>query len=174
MRKALIVGINYYTNCSPLFGCVTDACDVKNALERNADGTLNFDVQTMLATTDTDKVPRAQLKERVSALFAGDSDIALFYYSGHGYIENTGGYLVTSECSTGDDGLPLTDLMTIANESKAKNKVIILDSCNAGIAGDVTINNAFAQISEGMTILTACGKDQYATEKNGHGVFQGP
>lgn len=171
MRKALIVGINYYSNCSQLFGCVTDAYDVKNALERNADGTLNFDIQTLLATNDTDKVTKQQLKEKVKELFAGDSDIALFYYSGHGYIEKTGGYLATSECSTGDDGLPLTDLMTFANESKAKNKVIILDSCNSGIAGDAPINNAFAQICEGMTILTACGKDQYATEKNGHGVF---
>lgn len=171
LRKALIVGINYYTNCKALHGCVTDACDVKSALERNADGTINFDVKTMLATNDADKISKAQLKEKVRELFAGDSDIALFYYSGHGYIENTGGYLVTSECSTGDDGLPLTDLMTIANESRAKNKVIILDSCNAGIVGDLAINNAFAQISEGMTILTACGKEQYATEKNGHGVF---
>lgn len=171
MRKALVVGIDYYENCSELYGCITDACDVKNALERNADGTINFDVQTLLTKNDSEKVSKFLLKEKVKALFAGDSDIALFYYSGHGYIENTGGYLVTSECATGDDGLPLTDLMTIANESKAKNKVIVLDSCNAGIAGDVTINNAFAQISEGMMILTACGKDQYATEKNGHGVF---
>jgi len=61
--------------------------------------------------------------------------------------------------------------MTFANESKAKNKFIIFDSCNSGIAGDVSINNAFALISDGMTILTACEKDQYATEKNGHGVF---
>jgi hypothetical protein len=171
MRKALVVGVNYYESCSQLYGCVTDACDVKNALERNADGTINFDVLTLLATNNLDKVAKPVLKEKVKALFAGDSDIALFYYSGHGYVENTGGYLVTSECATGDDGLPLTDLMTIANESKAKNKVIILDSCNAGIAGDVAINNAFTQISEGMTILTACGRDQYATEKNGHGVF---
>ncbi len=125
----------------------------------------------MLATSDKDAVSKAQLKEKVKALFAGDSDIALFYYSGHGYIETTGGYLVTSECPSGDDGLPLADLMTIANESKAKNKIIILDSCNAGIAGDLAINSAFAQISEGMTILTACGKEQYASESNGHGVF---
>jgi hypothetical protein len=31
-----------------LFGCVTDACDVKNALKRNAEGSLNFDVETYL------------------------------------------------------------------------------------------------------------------------------
>jgi hypothetical protein len=171
MRKALVIGINYYEKCGQLHGCVSDACDVTNALERNADGTLNFDVQTLLATTDQNMISKSLLKAKVKNLFDGDSDIALFYYAGHGYIENTGGYLVTSECATGDDGLALAELMTFANESKAKNKVIILDSCMAGIAGDISINNAFALISDGMTILTACEKDQYSSEINGHGVF---
>jgi len=171
MRKALVIGINYYEKCGQLHGCVSDARDVTNALERNADGTLNFDVQTLLATTGQNMISKSLLKEKVKNLFDGDSDIALFYYAGHGYIENTGGYLVTSECAAGDDGLPLAELMTFANESKAKNKVIILDSCMAGIAGDISINNAFALISDGMTILTACEKDQYSSEINGHGVF---
>ena len=59
MRKALVVGIDYYENCSQLYGCVTDAYDVKNALERNADGTLNFDVQTLLSTNDIEKVSKS-------------------------------------------------------------------------------------------------------------------
>lgn len=62
-------------------------------------------------------------------------------------------------------------LLAIIADHLDKTCLNRLDSCNAGMAGDLAINNAFAQISEGMTILTACGKDQYATEKNGHGVF---
>ena len=42
MRKALIVGIDHYVSISGLHGCVSDAHDVKAALERHADGTLNF------------------------------------------------------------------------------------------------------------------------------------
>ena len=171
MRKGLIVGVNYYENCLSLNGCVADAISVKEALERNANGTLNFSIQTVLADSDSSKISRGQLKEKIRDLFDGDSDIALFYYAGHGYIEDTGGYLVTSEATNGDDGLALAEIMTIANESKAKNKMIILDSCHAGIVASSLINNDFAQISEGMTILTACGKTQYATERNGHGVF---
>ncbi len=171
LRKGLIVGVNYYENCLSLNGCVADAISVKEALERNANGTLNFSIQTVLADSDSSKISRGQLKEKIRDLFDGDSDIALFYYAGHGYIEDTGGYLVTSEATNGDDGLALAEIMTIANESKAKNKMIILDSCHAGIVASSLINNDFAQISEGMTILTACGKTQYATERNGHGVF---
>ena len=40
MRKALIVGINYYSQIRGLYGCVHDAHAVKGALERNGDGTV--------------------------------------------------------------------------------------------------------------------------------------
>jgi hypothetical protein len=51
-----------------------------------------------------------------------------------------------------------------------KNKVIVLDSCHSGIAGTPPGQQATA-VNEGMTILTASTKDQYADEKNGSGVF---
>jgi hypothetical protein len=45
MRKALVVGIDYYDSIVPLFGCVNDAHSVKAVLERNSDGTVNFEVK---------------------------------------------------------------------------------------------------------------------------------
>jgi len=71
MRKVLVIGINYYEKCGQLHGCVTDACDVKNALERNADGTLNFDVQTLLATCDRDRISKVFLKEKLKSFLLG-------------------------------------------------------------------------------------------------------
>ena len=50
MRKALCVGIDSYQNIDDLHGCVNDANAVKAALERNGDGTLNFDVKIMCST----------------------------------------------------------------------------------------------------------------------------
>ena len=49
MRKALIVGIDYYAHVSPLHGCVNDAHSVKGVLERHSDGTLNFGISCSLA-----------------------------------------------------------------------------------------------------------------------------
>ena len=48
MRKALCVGIDCYEHVDDLHGCVNDANSVKAALERNGDGTLNFEVKLML------------------------------------------------------------------------------------------------------------------------------
>ena len=172
MRKALIVGIDYYSSVSHLHGCVNDAHSVKSALERHTDGSVHFSVKLLSGTGPSDIVTRSELKDAVKDLFAGDSETALFYFAGHGFIEITGGYLITSECKSGDDGLSLSDVLVLANGSAAKNKVIILDSCHSGVAGTSATNRTHsAELAEGITILTASTADQYATEQNGSGVF---
>jgi hypothetical protein len=174
MRKALIVGIDHYTHLAPLSGCVNDAHAVKAVLERHADGTVNFVTPRILTGTGAvDLVDRGKLKDSVRELFASDADIALLYFAGHGYIEDTGGFLCSCDCKTGDDGFSLTELMTLASKSNAKNKVIILDSCHSGIAGNRPEAHGLAEIKEGMTILTASTAEQYAAEvpDGGAGVF---
>ena len=171
MRKALVVGIDHYAHVGALFGCVNDAHAVKSVLEKHSDGSVNFGVMLLAATSEKSAVTRGDLKDRVEELFAGDSDIALFYFAGHGHIEATGGYLCDSDCKRGDDGLSLGDVLTLAHKSPARNKVIVLDSCFSGVAGTQSMDQRTAELSEGMTILTASAKEQYASEKNGSGVF---
>jgi uncharacterized caspase-like protein len=173
MRKALIVGVDHYDHIGNLNGAVNDARSVANVLERNADGSLNFKTPRVLAAADAGTaVTRRQLKDDVLDLFAGDSEIALLYFSGHGYIEDTGGgYLCASDCASGDDGLPLTEVMTAAHHSKAQNKVIILDSCHSGVTASSPLKRELAEVSDGMTILTASTAEQYAMETGGAGVF---
>lgn len=174
MRKALIVGIDHYDHITHLNGCVKDAYAVANVLERHADGTLNFaNPRTLVGTSTTERVDRSELKEAVRELFADDSDVALFYFSGHGYIEDTGGFLCATDCRTGDDGLAIGEVMSIASESRAKNKIVILDSCNSGIAGGRPTQRDVAEVKEGMTILTASTAEQYAMEGTNGGVFTG-
>jgi hypothetical protein len=48
---------------------------------------------------------------------------------------------------------------------------IVLDSCHGGIAGNHPVHGALAEISDGVTILTASTAEQYADEENGAGVF---
>lgn len=170
MKKALIVGINYYEHGGSLYGCVDDAHAVKAVLERNADGSVNFNCLLLTGTGPTDRVERAQLKDAIDGLFKAD-DTALFYFAGHGHIETSGGYILASDAKRGDDGVSLGDILVLANKSKALNKIIVLDSCHSGIAGASPVNDNVAALSEGLTILTASTKDQYATEKNGRGVF---
>ena len=171
MRKALVVGIDHYDHIDSLRGAVNDAHSVKTALERHADGTLNFaQPRLMTGTGPGSGVARSELRAAVQELFAEDSDVALFYFSGHGYIDSTGGFLCASDCNAGDDGLALSDVMAFANQSPAKNKVILIDSCHSGVAGGSVLSPLVAEIKEGVTILTASTAEQYAMEENGAGV----
>lgn len=166
MKKALVVGINNYTSC-PLHGCINDAKDVEAAISRNGDGTVNFSVKTLL-----DVATKGTLRNAIEDCFSGDTDIALFYFSGHGYIDSVGGYIVTPDFTPGDYGISMQDLLTIVNNSKCKNKVVVLDCCHAGMIGNIPIGNQnTAIISEGVTLLTASKKDETSAEVNGHGVF---
>ncbi|RJF84582.1 caspase family protein [Azospirillum cavernae] len=171
MRKALIIGVDYYQYISGLHGCVNDAHSVKSVLERNSDGTVNFGVKILTGTGSDDAITRTQLKEAVRELFADQIETALLYFAGHGYIETTGGYLCASDCKAGDDGLALAEVMTLANRSPARNRIVVLDSCHSGCAGNDLSNQKHADLSEGITILTASTAEQYASEKNGAGVF---
>lgn len=171
MRKALIVGVNYYQHIGSLHGCVNDAHAVKAVLDRNSDGTVNFETKLLTATGPASLVTRVALRESVKELFSGDSETALFYFAGHGHVESTGGYIIASDASSGDTGLPLNEVLTFANQSQARNRIIVLDSCHSGVAATSLTANNFAEIKEGTTILTASTTEQYATEENGAGVF---
>ena len=125
MRIALIVGINHYEHCSPLFGCVDDAHAIKAVLERHDGGSVNFDCMLLTGTGPGDRVARGDLKDSIEKLFKTDAEIALFYFAGHGHIEATGGYLLGTDSKRGDDGDSLSEILTLANASTAKNKVIV-------------------------------------------------
>lgn len=171
MRRALVVGVDHYEHLLGLFGCVNDAHAVKAALERHSDGTVNFGIKLLTGTGHTAQVLRANLKDAIEALFADDVEIALFYFAGHGDATATGGYLLASDARRSDEGIALGEVLTLANKSKARNKIIILDSCHSGIAGNPPTGDGNALLSEGLTILTAATSEQYASENNGSGVF---
>lgn len=170
-RKALIVGIDHYSHATGLFGCVNDAYAVNSAVERHADGTVNFSSKILAGTGEANLVTRRDVRAAAQELFAGDSDVALFYFAGHAYIEQVGGYLICSDSQDGNDGLSLHELVVMANESKAKSRIIVLDSCHSGIAGNVKPGEEHTTINIGVTILTASTMKQYAAEENGSGLF---
>lgn len=172
MRKALVVGINYYENCGTLFGCVDDAYSVKASLERHgSDSSINFDCKLLTGTGPTDCVNKADLKDSIVELFETKYEIALFYFAGHGHIESTGGYIITTDSVRGDDGLSLNEILTLANKSPSENKIIVLDSCHSGIVGSSSTSDSLASLAEGLTVLTASTAEQYATEEDGKGIF---
>lgn len=167
-KKALLIGINNYPNGNELYGCVDDAKELSSILERNGDYSKNFDTKCLLDVSSTSKA-----KQAIEELFKDDDDCALLYFSGHGFINSTGGEIVFPDNCTSDScykGLEMSTIMQIANRSKVKNKIIILDCCHAGNIAE-NIDSANSELHEGVSILTACRKDETALEMGGHGVF---
>lgn len=166
MRKALVVGINNYPN-APLAGCINDASAFGAIMETHGNGDPNFAIKLC-----TDVPTKGQLLELLENLYKGDSEIALFYFSGHGFENSLGTYLVTPDAAKFDAGVSLNDLLTIAKNSSALNKIIILDCCHSGGAGtSKVIGGSASLLDKGVTILTASKSDELAMEINGHGVF---
>lgn len=169
MKKALVIGIDDYPS-SPLQGCVNDAKVMAEILKKNGDDSPNFDVK--LITSPKIAVTRQVLRKALESLFVGESDMALLYFSGHGMIKNTGGYLVTRDASQYDEGVSMDVVLNLANQSPAKNKIIILDCCNSGALGTPVIGGTeLAQLSEGLSVLTASRDSESALEIDGAGVF---
>jgi hypothetical protein len=166
MRKALVVGINKYPT-APLYACVKDASAFGAIMETDGNGDPNFSVKL-----ETDVPTKGKLLELVSELFKSEDDVALFFFSGHGYESELGGFLVTPDATKNDFGLSMADVLSLANKSKAKNRIIILDCCHAGAVGTSPLTGGnITTINSGVTILAASKSDEAAMEVNGHGVF---
>ena len=66
----------------------------------------------------------------------------------------------------------MTEILGLANKSRVKNKVIILDCCYSGNMGTPNIaDNGVAQLAEGVTVLTASRGSEVAMEQGNGGVF---
>jgi hypothetical protein len=165
-RKALVIGINKYP-AAPLRACVNDATAFATVIGTNGDGSPNFEVRLQ-----TDVKTNNELMGLVRQLFSGDADMALFYFSGHGYDDEIGTYLVTPDAKENAVGVSMNDLLIIANNSAVRNKIIILDCCHAGGMGASKITGgSVSTLNKGITILAASKSDESALEIGGHGVF---
>jgi len=169
MKRALLVGIdNYPVDC--LTGCVNDARRIGQLLARDQDGSPNFDCRFLLG--DTSPIDRGQLSEAVSQLFCSEVDVALFYFSGHGAIDVSGGFLITSDAKSKTDGYPMRELFTYAAKSPVRESIIILDCCYSGEFGNLPeLSQEHALLRDGMAILAASRSSEASMEVDGAGVF---
>jgi hypothetical protein len=165
-RKALIVGINDYPG-APLRGCVNDAKSMEAVLRKHAKKDPNFDC-TLLLSEDR-PVAKAALYDRIKELFAHESDIALLYFSGHGGTRDGRFYLVAQDYTETDWGVDFEEVLTLANQSAAKEVMIILDCCHAGQAGNLSSSDIpTTPLRAGVSILAAALPGQAAQEKPNH------
>lgn len=167
MKKALAIGINDYPGC-PLSCCINDAEEIGGLLGRNGTGSVNFDVRIERNIDST-----AKLRRKIRELFSGEGDSALLYFSGHGTkIDGDGGCIVAPDFSEGNEGVSFREILSMANESKFKNRIVLLDCCHAGNMLAVRPSDSGApHIAPGVAVIAACRGAESAIEGNGHGVM---
>ncbi len=179
MKRALIVGIDDYPG-SPLTGCVADADAMALLLERNEGGARNYDVRK--ATSGTDFIDRGRLRALLRELFDNSRGAGLLlYFAGHGAQTPWGAELVTQDYSENSLGVSMNDVIALANDSPAREVVLVLDCCFSGDLGNIPglqpigLSEAFAPgravLREGVTLLAASKATEPSVEHAGHGAF---
>lgn len=180
-KKALLIGVNTYKNLKSLSASVRDVDAMVGVLTRHRDGTdrLNYGCTALRdQAPDGSLLTRAQLRRAITAHFKDEfpGDL-LLYYSGHGVLGDTDGFLAAYDSERDDPGVPMTEVMTLAKNARAREIVIILDCCHAGQAanavdgGRTLFGNSLASIRDEMTVIAACTAAQQAVEINGRSAF---
>jgi serine/threonine protein kinase/uncharacterized caspase-like protein len=181
-KLALIAGISKYASRWPqLSYCTHDADQISE--------TLSFPEYGFSTTVITDEnVTKSFILRWLLEARNSGAEKILFYFAGHGVVNDLGSFLVTYDNDELEEGLPLTDLLRIAEPKNGSDTevVIILDCCHSGhaatpdqssIASRKISNNDVTQVARetdpSSVIIAACGGEQKALETAnfGHGVF---
>ena len=88
MRKGLLIGIDKY-HSAPLHCCVNDVTAMNAALSKHFNGDKNFH-NKLISNSEATK---SKIRRGIKELFSGDGDVALFYFSGHGFDDENDGYV---------------------------------------------------------------------------------
>ena len=180
-RIALLVGIDRYESddFEDLSCCVDDALAMESVISRHepaepgGQGERNFNCRTL--TSEASRITADSLGTEVDNLMTRlvDGGDVLFYFSGHGLADESGGYLVTQEGTRDQPGLPMRRLLEAANRGRNLSVVIILDCCHSGQIGNVTEGENFNQVLIGanVTVLAAAGAKQESSEGLEHSLF---
>lgn len=171
MRRGLIVGIDDYGQNS-LTGCVADAEAIAALLRRNEDGSPNFNCRTLVSSQED--VLQATLRESIVELFADEADVAVLFFAGHGGLVNNTAWMLTQDASAHNLGIRMDEVAEMANASKAREVVIILDCCHSGALSQMAnMNLETVILRKGVSILAATERTQTAQEADGRGLFTG-
>ncbi len=173
MKRALVVGIDYYDQYNALAGCANDARALHPLLARNEDVTVNLDCRIVTANDPSTRVTRDELLPMIDATLAPGAEFALFYFAGHGAPVRGDVALVTSDGTEHTPGVQFSEVLERITESPVQEIVVILDCCFSGGATTVgALGTALANLRPGLSVLTASRNDQTSAETPvGRGLF---
>jgi uncharacterized caspase-like protein len=169
-RIALVIGNSAYTALPAIPNPKNEALKIGEALKG-----LGYQATTAV---DVDKKTMKEVIERFSAS-AGDADVALFYFSGHGYQIGSENFLISTDAVLAGesdliDSIRLTDVVRGARAKKAR--IFLLD-CNrdnpfARDSGDRRMpSTGFAEPAPGNDIFIGYSTSTGKVAEDGGGLL---
>ena len=176
-----LVGVANYqsTQINDLPLCSNDITRLKNVLVEN----LQIENHNIISLGEEEVVTR-EIFIRNLKFIANNSEnyeTILFYFSGHGVCHNNKNYLVLADTAVDlieETTISIDYVLDTLKDIKVKNKILIIDSCHAGIklaknilpAIDIRLEEEYA---EGWSIFASCKREEfsYIDEVRGMSVF---
>lgn len=187
----LVVGINSYKN--PKYNLNYALTDADAFAKAFAASSTQLFAKVNLHFIKDEQATKAGITDAFAKirLAAKADDLFLFYYAGHGVLNESKEFFLVphdvtqmygNENGLEQNGFSATLLQQYSKEIKAQKQLFILDACQSGGALDKITGvrgaieeKAIAQLarSTGTHWLTASGSEQFASEfaKLGHGAF---
>jgi hypothetical protein len=170
---AVLIGVNNYDDpfIANLGVCVNDVHAVGEMLTQQY-GNVEF----LTDLTPQQSPTRANILTSLSttAQMAGEDDLILFYFSGHGVAETGESFFLSQDTRLSAlkyTAVSMRDVSELLKRSVARAKVIIVDACHSGanlgkapaLMSKEFIQRVFDQ-AEGMAVLASCKHEQQSWE----------
>jgi hypothetical protein len=173
-RLALVIGNDRYENVPPLQKAVNDARTIGQALKG-----LGFSV------TVAENVTRSRMSQQLVAFAASvrQGDVALFYYSGHGFEIKGENFLLPVDVPAATEGqdelvrdasFAAQRIVDALQDRGARTAILVLDACRdnpfdrpgrtRGVAGGGGLAS-MSDVSQGVFVLFSAGAKQTALDR---------
>jgi hypothetical protein len=160
---AVVIGISKYGFMAAIPGCKSDAEAFAAAFGRARRLNPN-NVVLMTDGEDSTRNPtKSAIENRIrdSMKEAKPDGVALVYFSGHAVTQSGQAVLVAKD-SKPEDGIPLSKVTAWLEESKARDKVLIIDACHAGAGekGMKVVATPSLPPAPGVAMFLSCTGDE--------------
>ena len=179
---AVVIGVDQYEKWPPLEFAVADALSIKAVFEK-----AGFNkIITILDEQATQRRLLTVLGHELPQL-VGREDRVVMYFAGHGQTEEQArggkrGYIIPVDADTTNyfaTAISMETIRGLSSRIPAKHILYVMDSCYSGLglnrsAGLARSNADYLRKIASMRtvqIITAGGKDEQVTERDGHGLF---
>ncbi len=137
--RGLAVGVNRFADSTitQLTYAVPDAWAFRSALIESSQGAWNVSDFPVLADEAATKDRVLEELERV-LLEANDHDTVVLFFSTHGSLHEGEGYLYAHDsdfAGLSDNGVPMSSVSRLIDESPAKHVLLFTDACHSGAMG---------------------------------------